>query len=125
VPVGKHVPVRVTFEFLNDPDWYQENQQAAYLTASEPQVSGTDTAPRVSVTISNSSLQDAQSVEVVALVYDKDGNAMDASRTFLDNVPTRGSTDAIFTWRQPFSAPVSRVEVVPRASALQSSSVPQ
>ncbi|MES2668707.1 MAG: hypothetical protein V4644_03405 [Patescibacteria group bacterium] len=68
-------------------------------------------APRVVAWIRNSSPASAYDQEAVATVFGPDGLAMAASRTVVRVVEGLDEASAVFTWSEPFPAPVSRVEV--------------
>jgi len=54
--------------------------------------------PRVVATLENRTVNPIQNVEVVAIVYDSNDNAVAASRTFVDILDKNASEDVVFTW---------------------------
>lgn len=114
VPVGKHIPVRVTFEFTSLPVWQKVDKRVRDISISDQDVQNTSTSPRVTATITNGGLSTESNIDVVAIAYDAIGNAIAASRTVVDKLPKNASLPIAFTWRIPFVRPVSRIEVVPR-----------
>jgi len=54
-------------------------------------------------------------MDVVAIVYNKDGEALDASMSRLvDPIYRNGSKEVFFTWPLPFTESVARSEIIPR-----------
>jgi hypothetical protein len=92
--------------------WYRYQE-----TRTLPKVAGIQIAqgatPRIAATAANSSPVAMTNVVFVVTVFGEDGNAIAASRTIAPTIPAQGTASLIFTWPQPFSAPVSRVEVIP------------
>lgn len=54
------------------------------------------------------------SFTVTALLYGADGTIVAASQTAVDGMAAREERDIVFTWQEPFAAPVTRVDIVPR-----------
>jgi hypothetical protein len=59
-------------------------------------------------------------VDVVAILYDADDNAVTASKAYLKSLPGESVQQVVFTW--PFAMPVSieRIEVIPRVNPFTS-----
>ena len=62
----------------------------------------------------NVSLFQVNNIDVIALIYGKSGNVMVASRTKVDSLPGNSSKDLFFAWPDPFTEPVSKVEIIPK-----------
>jgi hypothetical protein len=71
------------------------------------------TTTNLSVTLRNTTRIEYEQIPVVAILYDKDDNALLASRTILDNLPQESSTDIFFSWNTVPSADVATIEVLP------------
>lgn len=70
--------------------------------------------PRISAEIINSSPFPVGEVNVTVAIYDKSGNAMAVSSTFIDNMG-RDSTETVnFTWPLPFPAEYGEKDILPR-----------
>jgi hypothetical protein len=74
VPAGTIVPLRIT-------------QQKLSADASQ-----------LSATLVNDTLNDAKAVAVAAVLFDNNGVAQAASKSFFTKVPKKGSQDVVFTW---------------------------
>lgn len=77
-------------------------------------IGGVPEAPRVSATLTNSSLVPIVGLPVVVFVRDSStGNVVAASRTIVPRIDPQKSATAIFTWNEPFATSSVRVEVTP------------
>ena len=61
-------------------------------------LSGADTRPRLDVTMENLELTDAKQVEIVATLFNENGDPVTASQTYLDSIGARAKSDIVFTW---------------------------
>lgn len=52
-------------------------------------------------------------MSIVALLYDEKGNAVSASRTYLDVLAGEESKNVDFTWPEPISGNVIAKEIIP------------
>ena len=98
------IPVRTFFEFDGELKWSRiissgENP----LSVKSRVLKNADTLPRIDAVLENSSVFEIPDVEVVAVVFNALGNAIAASRTFVDFVPRRSTINIVFTWPTPFS----------------------
>jgi hypothetical protein len=83
------------------------------MIATKP-LGGTVQAPRVESVLTNPSITLIGRTPVVAFVRDSStGNVVAASQTVVPSIPPQGSTNAIFTWNEPFAASSVRIEVMP------------
>ncbi len=69
--------------------------------------------PRITATVRNPSVTPLSNIVFVATVFDADGNAIAASRTIAPAIAPQSAANIVFTWTMPFTAPVSRFEVIP------------
>ena len=116
IDVGNSIPVYTTFEFTETPVWLQVSQDKIdqlKVLISNIELTGETTSPRLSATIKNNSLFTIPDVNVVAILYDSSGNAVSASRTYLNQLAPLQNADINFTWPQPFTSPVVQQEIIP------------
>jgi hypothetical protein len=64
--------------------------------------------------IINKDFNQYSDIEVVAILYDEVGNAMGASRTFIDKIESNQTLPIIFTWPEPFKKIPTKIEVIPK-----------
>ena len=116
IDIGNSIPVYTTFEFTQAPLWLQVPQDKIdqlKILVSNIQLTGEDASPKLSATIKNTSLFTIPNMGVVAILYDATGNALSASRTFLNQLAPLASSDINFTWPETFSLPVVAKEIIP------------
>jgi len=99
--VGK-VPTRTTFEFTEIPKWYKDTSIPPEIAVYRKSLSNEGILPRIDGTIENRSPGTVLNVEVIALVFDGEDNAIGASRTYIDSLMRGQSADVVFTWPLPF-----------------------
>lgn len=108
------IPARATFEFIQKPIWRKDASTSPEFVVTQKVLSGETTMPRIDATIQNISLTPQERIEVVAIVYDTNGNAVAASRTFVDRLEKDQTSRVAFTWPTPFASTGSVVEIIPR-----------
>jgi hypothetical protein len=114
IEVGERVPARAFFTFLEPPLWERVEETTPQLSIGTRLVSNETTLPRIDATIRNDSFDTISDIEVVATIFNSDGNAIASSRTTLNSLAGQEEESIVFTWPQPFSAQISRIEIIPR-----------
>jgi hypothetical protein len=114
IDVGERVPARVTFEFTEPLVWIEYGGERPELLVSDQLLTRTDEAPKLTAKITNKTLNTYKNVEVIAIIYDDEGNGFMASRTFIDKLGDRGTSEVVFTWPETFTASSSKVEIIPK-----------
>lgn len=116
IDIGNSIPVYVTFEFTQAPQWLQVSQEKINqlkILVSNIQLTNETTFPKLSATIKNNSLFTISNVDLIAILYDGSGNAISASRTFLDQLNPFQNADINFTWPEPLPGIVVVKEIIP------------
>lgn len=114
VNVGERIPKKVTFEFIEPVTWVEYAGEKPELSVSEQVLSRELEAPKLEALVTNNTLHTYKAVEVVAIIYDQDGNGTMASRTFIDRLGDRGTARVLFTWPEPMTASSSKIEIIPK-----------
>ncbi len=113
IRTGERIPTRVDFEFLGEPVWTETTfAWDSGVDVVRRVLENEDTAPRLSATLRNTTLQDIHAMPFVAVLFDSEGNALQASRTVVDVLPASSDVDVIFTWPSAFSRPVATIDIV-------------
>jgi hypothetical protein len=112
--VGNFIPQRVEFSFLNQAVWLKEESRETGLSVSQVVVSKEDTAPRLSAVLANKTINQINKIEAVGIVYNIDGNTIAFSRTIVDSLAGKASTNINFNWPKPFLDKYARAEIVLR-----------
>jgi len=110
---GERLSVKATFEFLSPLNWTVK-EATMPLSITGQILSKASTTPRLDGILRNSGADDLVNVEVVAVLFDADGNAVNASKTIVDVVRSEAVAPFFFTWRQPFDKEPARAEIIPK-----------
>ena len=116
VDLGSSVPVYTTFEFTETPVWVKvpkERVEQINFTIRDITLINEDTSPALYAKITNNSLFIVPDLNVVTILYDELGNAVSASRTYLDSLRAEESADINFTWPEAFTSKVVNKEIIP------------
>ena len=105
------VPTQTFLELGEATMWVPASAGREQFTANSRTLTGADTRPRLEARITNNALVAADDVEVVATIFDARGNALTASRTFIDEFPARREATAVFTWPEPIAKTVRSCEI--------------
>ncbi len=119
---GNSAPVYVTFRFTQTPDWLQvpkERLDNVKLLVSDISLSGEKSSPLLSAQVANDSLFILPDVKVIAILYDKNGNAVTASSTYISELAAGESKTVNFTWPEPLPNTVVDKEVIPMYDIFQ------
>lgn len=113
IETGERKVARTFFTFRENPVWKRSGELPT-LRVSASRISNEEVRPRIDATIINSTVDEWLSVEVVAVAFDENDNALAASRTTIPRLDPRSESPVVFTWPRPFSGSVSRIEIIPR-----------
>ncbi len=118
ITTGNRTPSRTFFEFSPVQNFTLADDPAKSILIGERGLSEAGASPKLTVTISNTSLRPIQSIEATAVIFNENGNAMAASRTVVRELPAQGSNTLTFTWPRPFTATSTTVDVKVRVRPL-------
>jgi Mg-chelatase subunit ChlD len=111
IDTGGRIPTQ-TFIALDPVDlWLPAQVGRDQFTITDRRLTDADASPRLEAKIRNNELTGASEVEVVATIFDASGNALTASRTFIDDFKARSEATAVFTWPEPIAKTVRSCEV--------------
>jgi len=102
------------FEFTAPLVWKHMKNRSASLSINDKNTANRSTAPQVTATARNASVDTLNKVSFVAVIFDPSGNAFEASATAIDIFPPETSNDLVFTWPVPFASDVGHVDVLPQ-----------
>jgi hypothetical protein len=116
IRTGSRTATRATFDFTEIPQWSDRliNTNKPVLSVQDITLKNETSAPRLEATIVNKSLIAVPKLDAVAIIYDKQDNAIAASRTIVENLLGELSQKVTFTWPSPFSDTAVRKEVITR-----------
>ncbi len=117
IDTGRRVPSRAFIELEKNLNWERTGKEKPQLVVSKKQFSNLPPFPRLDATINNKSISSVDNIFAVAILYNKDKNAIAVSATKIDSIQGGASWDISFTWPQPFSEEPSSIEIFLRTSS--------
>jgi hypothetical protein len=69
---------------------------------------------RLTATIENTSRMSFRDLDIVAILYDKDDNAVTVSKAYLPSLDGEHVETVVFTWPFRMPVPIVRIEIIPR-----------
>lgn len=101
------------FSFEDTLVWKRMKNPASVITINNIEVTNTPIGPRVSAVAKNEGFNDVLDLTFTATIFDSAGNAINTSSTKVARLGTGASTPIVFTWPDPFSAEIGRIDIVP------------
>ena len=101
----------VTFEFLSALVWVKKPPTLQTLPIRVKDIVFDDNpdTPNLSAVISNESIYDLPEFDVIAILYDQENNAINASKTHKDGLSSGNKLPVVFTWPEKLlSLPVTK-----------------
>ena len=111
IDTNGRVPTQTILELGEATIWIPATGGRDQFLVNSRSLSGADSRPRLTANISNNALTAARNVEVVATIFDARGNALTASRTFVDEFSPRSTKEVVFTWPGPIAKTIRSCEV--------------
>lgn len=116
ITTGDNEAYTVFFHVNSIQNWERVSQDYSYnfFTISEPKLTNQNTAPKLSARVRNESFINFEDIPVVVILYNQEGNAIAASRTFIDALKQGTDQQVFYSWPEPFDEVISRIEIIPR-----------
>ena len=116
IDFANSIPVYVTFEFTELPFWEnvpEDKLKDIKIFVSDIKLQNSSTNPHLMANIKNTSMFIIPDIDVIAILYDEEGNAITASKTYIEKLG-RGEEVALnFTWPEPIFQNVIVKEIIP------------
>lgn len=106
INVGERIPTRATFEFTSELAWVRDTNIPPKIEVTNRPLQNQDIAPRVVASVKNTSLVRVPNIDLTTVISDGAGNAIGASRTYIEALNPGESQDVTFTWPTPFNTKV-------------------
>lgn len=103
IQTGDRIPTNSFLELAPALTWYPADTGRDQFSIREQRLSGEDTRPRLDAKVTNNAFTEAQNVELVATIFDANGNALTSSRTFVEYFPAQSEVAVVFTWPEPIA----------------------
>lgn len=111
---GNHIPNRVEFSFRSQAVWTKQMSLSTGISVSQSVISREGTSPRLTATLTNTSINRVRNLEAVGIIYNNEDNTIAFSRTVIDLIEGKESKDINFNWPKPFGDVSSRTEIILR-----------
>lgn len=113
IDLGGEIPFRTEFEWVEPLTWLRVDD--VYDVALEEQkLENIGTVPTLTATLVNKGPYVLEKIEVTAIIYDVDKNAVAVSKTLVDMLGSRGKRQVVFSWPKSFETKPERWEFVAR-----------
>jgi hypothetical protein len=114
IATGERVPKNTLFRFTSTPVWVSAKDRFSdlKLLTSTESPTNLDVAPKLKGVVENASLYTIKNINVFAIIYDSNGNALGTSATQINGISSGVKKDVFFTWRTPFDGEAKRVELL-------------
>lgn len=116
ISLPNSVPVYTTFQFTEVPTWINVPEgrldQLKVLTG-DIVLENEDSSPHLRATIKNNSLFTIPNINLIAILYDENHNAVSASSATIDRIFGQAERQIDFTWPLPFLKKIVTKEVLP------------
>jgi hypothetical protein len=114
ININDKVPARVDLIFPSNTIWQRIDSKELSIVSVSKNITKEDSKPRVDAMIQNTSLLPIKNIDVIAILYSADDNAIAFSRTNIDLIQGGGTVPVVFTWPEPLSSKVYKIEIVPK-----------
>jgi Mg-chelatase subunit ChlD len=111
ISTGSRTPTETTIEFDKEQLWMNAVLGKEEFKLERRELTGADEEPVLTATLRNESLDEARDVDVVATIFDRQGNALTASRTKIPVFSPRSTKQVTFTWQEPIAKTLRSCEV--------------
>jgi hypothetical protein len=104
-------PARIFFEFSQDPVWVVAPERDVNLEIPTRAFVAVESGTRLVATIRNYGLQPIGNIEVIALLYNEEGNVVGASKTEVPFLDGEDDTNLVFTWDENLSDATVKIDI--------------
>lgn len=97
------VPRQTVFEITNPGRWYAPSRDRSSFRTETFDLADAGSAPRLTAQLTNTLFDPVREVEVVATIFDRSGNALTTSQTYVEEFGAQSSRNLTFTWPEPIA----------------------
>ena len=113
INTGYRTVARAYFEFTSPLVWERMTNTANVLAISNKKIINTDSTPRLTAEVENTSVAVVRNPSFVAVVFDTASNAFVASATALPRLEDGQKEEIVFTWPDPYPRAAGRIDILP------------
>lgn len=111
-------PITETEIRIEPPElWQPARLGAEQFRTRDISITNSDVRPRLDVTLQNTSIESAKDIEIVATIFNSEGEPVTASQTVVESFAGESTQDITFTWPNPIAKTV-RSCVIPTDVAM-------
>ena len=108
---GDKEPTKTVIEIEPAEMWLPATVGRNQFRTLDIELLGVDSRPRLNVSVENTELKQAEKVEMVTTIFNRAGEPLTASQTFVDNFAGRSTEDVVFTWPRSIAKTVRSCDV--------------
>lgn len=113
IGTGNRIPARTLIDF-GPAVWEKMDRPETPIVIDSQNLD--QTALRLDATVENTTALPVNTFSLTALLYSADGTLIAASQTNIPVLNARAQKAVVFTWQEPFSAPVVKADIIPRVA---------
>lgn len=114
---GTRTPFYVLFKFTTFPSWInvpRSERNALALSTEDKVLTDPFDSPKLTAVVSNNTLKEMKDLDVFAVLYDDEGNVLNASKTFIERLEKNAKSNVVFTWPNPLPVRPARIDILPQ-----------
>lgn len=116
IELGSSEPVYTSFSFTDVPYWLNVKGEVVNQIQLIPKnivLENEDKSPHLYLDLKNESLFSIPDMNVMVILYDEHGNAINVSNTYIEEFKKEEEKRLDYTWQEGFVAKVVRKEILP------------
>ncbi len=102
---------KVFLKLVGESVWTKSEPPKQEVFVSSRKLQDTETDPKLELVLSNKAITPVRDLAITAILYNKDGNVYQSSKTFLEYMDRDSQATIFFTWPEPFDQEVTKIDV--------------
>lgn len=125
IPTKNITPAITRFSISEPVQWEKipDIFSTVVIKTDRTRIESFDRGTRLTATLENNSRLNFTDLDVVAILYDADDNAITSSKALLKKLPGESAATVYFTWPFELTSTPSRIEVIPRYNPFTATSL--
>ncbi len=113
VRVGNRIVARTDIKIKGDLKWKKMKKFKRVFEIQDVVKELNQKNPKITATLVNNLTKEISNIEITATIFDLEGNALNASQTYVEKIGKREKKEIFFTWQKPIKEEVSRIDIKP------------
>ena len=125
IETGNLEPAKVLFSF-KPIMWEKSDYNEPFLDIQDEKLSGEKTNPKLSANVLNTTVREVNGAELISILYDDAGNAINASKTVIPKILPNEKFGVTYTWPYPLpetihvcAQPVDVAVIIDRSGSME------